>query len=176
MTARVRTNSGGFTLIEVLVILSISVLMLLMVTSFFMTFIVGNAKAIFEQRLKREGETAINQMASMIRNSRTLVSTCSLGMTSLSFTGIDNLTTTLTGTNGRIASVSAITSPATTFYLTSDFNQLTPVDTITFNCYEAENNQIYIEIDFTLQRGSSTQNDQTTLIRQFKTGLNLRNN
>jgi prepilin-type N-terminal cleavage/methylation domain-containing protein len=165
---------AGFTLIELLVVVTITVFLMLTVSVFFLTFVVGNTKAVFEQKMKRDGEQALSAMSQMLRNSHGLTSTCDLNQTSLSFLGEDDLETTLTALNGRVASQSGITDPVTTFYLTSDFSQLDPTDTITFDCY-LTNDQAYVEIDFTLRRGTSSVNDQTTLTRQFKTGINLRN-
>ncbi len=45
---------AGFTLIELLVVLSITVLLMMTVSIFFMTFVVGNTKAVFEQKLKQD--------------------------------------------------------------------------------------------------------------------------
>ena len=166
---------AGFTLIELLVVLSITVLLMMTVSIFFMTFVVGNTKAVFEQKLKRDGDQAMSQMSTMLRNARSLSSSCLPGLTSITFTGTDNLSTTLTGAAGKIASISSITSPATNFYLISDFSVLEPENTITFNCYESSNSQKYVEIEFGLKRGLDASNSQTTLVRTFKTGVTLRN-
>lgn len=171
----VTATQAGFTLIELLVVLSITVLLMMTVSIFFMTFVVGNTKAVFEQKLKRDGDQAMSQMSTMLRNARSLSSSCTTGLTSITFTGTDNLSTTLTGAAGKIASVSSITTPTSTFYLSSDFSALDPANTITFNCYESSNNQKYVEIEFTLKRGSDATNTQTTLLRNFKTGVTLRN-
>lgn len=168
-------SQAGFTLIEMLVVLTITVLLMMTVSIFFMTFVVGNTKAVFEQKLKRDGDQAMTQMTTMLRNARSFSSTCTTELNSISFTGTDNLTTTLTGDNGKIASISGITNPATNFYLISDFSVLDPPNIMTFNCYESTNGQKYIEIEFTLKRGTETINTQTTVIRNFKTGVTLRN-
>jgi prepilin-type N-terminal cleavage/methylation domain-containing protein len=168
-------SQAGFTLIELLVVLSITVLLMMTVSIFFMTFVVGNTKAVFEQKLKQDGDQAMSQMSTMLRNARSLSSTCTTGLTSITFTGTDNLSTTLTGVTGKIASVSSITTPATNFYLISDFSALDPANIITFNCYESANAQKYVEIEFTLRRGVDSINSQTTLTRNFKTGVTLRN-
>lgn len=173
--SRLRRFQAGFTLIEMLVVLTITVMLLMTVSIFFMTFVVGNTKAVFEQKLKRDGDQALAQISTMLRNARSMSTACTTGLTSLTFTGTDNLSTTLTANGGKIASVSSITNPTTTFYLTSDFSALEPTDTITFNCYPSTNDQKYLEIEFTLKRGSDTSNSQTTLTRNFKTGVNLRN-
>jgi prepilin-type N-terminal cleavage/methylation domain-containing protein len=166
--------STGFTLIELLVVVSITVLLMMTISIFFLTFIVGSTKAVFEQKIKRDGETALEQASTMLRNAR-FITTCSTGMTSISFTGRDNLVTTLTGDSNRFASMSAITDPVTPFYLTSDFSNLVPANTVIFDCYLAGNNQHYIEISFTLKKGTSASNDQNTLTRSFKTGVTVRN-
>ena len=171
----VKPTQAGFTLIELLVVLSITVMLMMTVSIFFMTFVVGNTKAVFEQKLKRDGDQAMSQMSTMLRNARSLSTNCTTGLTSITFTGTDNLSTTLTGTTGKIASVSSITTPATNFYLISDFSALDPADTIIFNCYESANSQKYIEIEFALRRGNEAENSQTTLVRNFKTGVTLRN-
>jgi len=170
-----KSASAGFTMIELLVVVSITVMLMMTVSVFFLTFIVGSNKAAFEQKVKHDGETALDQAATMLRNARS-IETCATNMTSISFTGQDNLTTTLTGASDRVASVSAITTPATTFYLTSDYSLLTPTNSVIFDCYLGTNNQRYVDITFTLKKGTGTNNDQNTISREFKTGVTIRNN
>jgi prepilin-type N-terminal cleavage/methylation domain-containing protein len=167
-------SEAGFTLIELLVVLSITVVLLMTVSTFFLTFVVSNTKAVFEQKIKRDGEQALGTMSQMLRASHGLISTCGTNLTSLSFLDSDNIPTTLTAQNNRITSTADTTPPAT-IYLTSDFSQLSPTNTVTFNCY-TNNDQVYVEISFGLHKGTSNSNDQTTLLRQFQTGVNLRNN
>ncbi|HCC84386.1 MAG TPA: hypothetical protein DEP87_01780 [Candidatus Pacebacteria bacterium] len=168
-------TNGGFTLVELLVVVTITTIMLLAISSFFLAIVVSNNRSVFEQRLKNDGDRALIQMMQHLRNARSISSTCTTGLTSLSFVGVDNLTTTLTASSGKIASISSITNPTTTFYLTSDFSQLSPANTITFDCYTGENDQKYLEISFTLKHGTDAANAQNTLIRSFKTGQTLRN-
>lgn len=170
-----KVRPAGFTMIELLVVVSITVMLMMTVSVFFLTFIVGSNKAAFEQKIKHDGENAMEQVGTMLRNARS-IKLCQVGMTSISFTGPDNLTTILTGdVTGKIASISAITDPTTTFFLTSNYSTLTD-NTMHFDCYIGANSQIYVEVVFTLKKGLGATNDQNTISRNFKTGFNLRNN
>lgn len=166
-------SQAGFTLIELLVVVSISVVLLSTVSAFFMSFIVGSSKAIFEQKAKNDGEHAMERMSFIIRNARKINTGCTAGLTSLELENGDGGITVLGSDNGRIASTSSTTGKI--YYLNSDFAALDPANTITFNCYEGENRQNYVEIYFKLKRGTGTTNDRETIIREFRSGVAVRN-
>lgn len=170
-----KATSAGFTMIELLVVVAITVMLMMTVSVFFLTFIVSSTKASLEQKIKHDGESALDQAVTMLRNARS-IETCQPGMNTISFIGSDNLATTLAGSSGKFASISAITSPATTYYLTSDYSTLEPENQITFNCYTGANQQHYVDINFSLKKGIGVANNASTLIRQFSAGVNLRNN
>ena len=171
-TSRFKTQAG-FTLLEFLVVTSISVVLLATVSAFFMTFIVGSTKSAFEQKAKLEGERAMDRMTHLIRNARRINSTCTSGLNSIEFENADGGITTLSASSGRIASTSATTGKV--YYLSSDFAALDPADTIIFNCLEGENKQDYVEIYFKLKRGTAGTNNQETIIREFRSGVAVRN-
>lgn len=167
------SRQAGFTLLEFLVVTSISVVLLASVSAFFMTFIVGSTKSAFEQKAKSEGERAMERMTYLIRNSRAITSSCLPNQTSIEFENGDGGITILSADDGRIASTSATTGKI--YYLSSDFAALDPANTITFNCLEGENKQNYVEIYFKLKRGTGASNNQETIIREFRSGVAVRN-
>ncbi len=168
------SNQSGFTLIELLVVTTISVILLTTVSSFFMSFVISSAKSNFEQKAKSEGERAIDRMSFIIRNARKINTTCVAGIISgLELENGDGGITILGADNGRIASTSTTTGKI--YYLSSDSMALDPANTITFNCYEGENKQNYVEIYFKLKRGEGAGNDSETIIREFRSGVSVRN-
>lgn len=166
-------SQAGFTLLEFLVVTSISVVLLATVSAFFMTFIVGSTKSAFEQKAKLEGERAMERMTHLVRNARTINSLCMAGLNTIEFENSDGGVTILSAIDGRIASTSATTGKV--YYLSSDFAALEPADTIVFNCLEGENKQNYVEIYFKLKRGTGATNDQETIMREFRSGVAVRN-
>lgn len=78
---------NGFTLLELLVATSLTIILLLGVSSVFMTFMLGEARTNVRRQVQSEGAEIISRMEFLLRNSRALTS-CSSG-SSISFTTMD---------------------------------------------------------------------------------------
>lgn len=114
--------SSGFTLIEVMVVITLSVILMLGASAMFFMTILGNSKAVVTQKLKGDGEFTLGQMEFLIRNSLEIVpnsldQTCEMGMSELSIKSLDGNITTLTKVADeydadkiKIASVSSVYS------------------------------------------------------------------
>ncbi|MGD9129048.1 MAG: prepilin-type N-terminal cleavage/methylation domain-containing protein [Candidatus Woesebacteria bacterium] len=170
-------SQAGFTLVELLVVTSLTVLLTLAATAIFLTSIITNTKIRMEQKIKAEGNQALSQIKTLIRNSaRVNSSQCSAGgqtNTSLVIENLDQGTTTLTLDGNRVASQSAFLGGAnTTYYLTTDHNNS---PSLTFTCTSGANNSFYIDISLTLQQGTGATSGRETVIETFNGGVAVRN-
>jgi prepilin-type N-terminal cleavage/methylation domain-containing protein len=179
-----RPNQAGFTLIELLVVAALTVLIMLTVTSLFMTFLITSQKASIEQKVKSEGETALSKIEFILRNSRKLVpnldggTTCNndpdAPMSSLAVEGLDGYITTLQtypDEEPKIASHSGAINDY--YYLTSDETTLTNLE---FTCLTGAEDSHYVGVSFDLTIGTGISADRETAQETFQTGVTLRNN
>ncbi|NCN87733.1 MAG: hypothetical protein GW941_02460 [Candidatus Pacebacteria bacterium] len=94
-----QTRKNGFTLIELLITTSLTVLLLLAISSLFMTFLIGNSKTNTKKTVKEEGYYALSQMEFLIRNSQYIdetVTPCMPEMMSIAIVSKDGGSTILT--------------------------------------------------------------------------------
>ncbi len=147
------TKQHGFTLIELMIVTSLMVILILTVSSMFMTFLISNAKTNTKNTLKVEGSYALGQMEFLLRNSYTLVDNatgqiCQTGMDSIAFDAINGGTTELQlDVTGKIASNSA--------FLTSN---AVAARQLVFDCYENADGSRYVDISFQLDKVAPTIN------------------
>ncbi len=182
MAGKKRTNSihqAGFTLIEILMVVTLSVVITVAATGLFFTTLIGNTRKELISQVKDQGDYAINQLEFLLRNAVSLApdplfpaaSTCVGGMNRITFKSVDEGITTLFNDNGKIASQSAASGQ--TIYLTTDDVTLTGP---TFNCSQAsENFGTYVTISFSLQKDSPDYNRPTPVQESFTTSVSLRN-
>jgi prepilin-type N-terminal cleavage/methylation domain-containing protein len=172
---------AGFTLIEILVVVSLSVIVSVAAAGLFFTTLITNTKKEILSLVKDEGDYAMNQMEFLLRNAVELVRDpsdltgsapiCTAGMQQISFRSLDEGITTFYNTGGRVASKSA--SSATPLYLTSDAVTLTGP---TFDCEQSSDNYgSYVTISFTLQKDSPDANRPQPVKEDFTTSVNVRN-
>ncbi|MBI3385733.1 prepilin-type N-terminal cleavage/methylation domain-containing protein [Candidatus Gottesmanbacteria bacterium] len=153
---KIRNTSDGFTLIEVLVSVGIIALVMTVLAQGFFSLFRTNIKTELLKDVKQNGDFALDVMGRMIRNSKSVATTCSLGGTttaSFSVVNQDGFTTTFgclqDATIPRIAS----TSGTRTDYLTSrnvslGINGCT--NAVTFVCTRLISGQTSVKITFTL--------------------------
>ncbi len=167
--------SGGFTIIEMLIVTTLTVLLVVTGTSLFLTTIVGGGRANTSTVVKTNGDYALGQMEYLLRNSIALVplnpadltSACAENMSQIRLKLIDQGITTLFSEAGKIASNSGI-------YLTSDSVQL--VSGPEFDCSRSADRAITtIRISFTLRKGQAG-TDRLSEIQQqaFSTSVTVR--
>jgi len=163
-------KKNGFTLIELLITTSLAVMLLLAISSLFMTFLLGNAKTNTKKTVKEEGFYALSQMEFLLRNAKYIdesVNTCTSGMSSITIVSFDGGTTTLAtitdaadNNNVKIASNSS--------YLTS--GAVTISSNPTFDCIGEVGNR-HVGINFGLEKVTP----DGTVSEQFNTTVSLRN-
>jgi len=174
----------GFTLIELLVVTSLTVMIMLVITSMFMTFLITSQKTSIEHKIKSEGENALSNIEFILRNSRRLVpgldgvTTCNndpdTPMTNIAVEGFDGFITTLYAypeANPKIASYSSAIGDY--YYLTSSETILSNLE---FTCLSGEESSHYVGVSFQLQIGTGEGADRETAVQTFQSGITLRNN
>jgi len=175
---------SGFTLIELIVVTALTVLVMMTVTTMFLTFIISSTKASIEQKVNSKGEAALAKIEFILRNSQKLVAgldgtticnnDAQSPMTNIAVQGLDGYITTLQTyplENGRIASYSTAVNDY--YYLTSDE---VAMSNLRFMCLSGEEDSYYVGITFDLKIGSSNISDRDTALESFQTGITLRNN
>lgn len=173
-------NTAGFTLIEMVVVISLVVMLMLAATTLFYATLLSNSKATVTQTVKNEGTYALGQMEFLLRNAVQLLpngagQTCAANMDEITFRSYDNGTTSLFAETDpgdgqdKIASNSGV-------YLTSQ-----TVDLIagpTFNCTQSsDGSSNFVEIRFTIRKGTPGIDRDVEIVQQeFSTRVNLRSN
>lgn len=159
-------NSTGFTLVELLITTSLTVLLMLTITTMFMTFLIGNSKTNVKKTIKEEGLHAMNQMEFIMKNAHYVEGTCGTG-NSIAITSLDGGTSTYSEQNGKIAS----SSGTFTSYLTSD---TVSISNLNFACTGVTGNR-QIVITFDLDKDAPTLSEDTNVSESFQTTVNVRN-
>lgn len=172
----INQQGAGFSLIELLIVVSLTVMLMLAASTIFLTFLVGNTRISSDQIIKQEGQYALNQMEFLLRNSLELLPNnngykCQPGMTEIRFKSIDGGVTTLMkeADNGidKIASNSEV-------YLTSDSVEI--VEGPIFDCSQtADEGKPYVNFRFTLRRGNLAVDPAKEVVEQeFQAGTSIR--
>ena len=177
-------KQDGFTLLELMIVDGLSVMVMMTVTSMFLTFIITSNKSNIKQKLHNEGEEALSNIEFILRNSQKLVpgidgsTICNNDpnspMSNIAVQGLDGYVTTLQTYPlgaGEIASYSTAINDY--YYLTSDE---TILSNLLFYCLNGQEDSYYVSASFDLKIGSSDENDRETSIEHFQTGITLRNN
>ena len=155
----------GFTLVEVLVITSLTVILLLGSMTIFMTFMLNQSRLMSKQRIQKAGDDALAQMTRVLREARSIPG-CDIDMDPLPFVDLLEKSGSYTiDDDDRISSEAA----ETTYLLTPD--NLT-ASAFTANCYSGVESD-YLKISFTIS-DDNTLGGQI-LTQDFSTGISLRN-
>lgn len=152
---KISHQKAGFTLIELIIVVALTVIMLLTASALFMTFLISGAKVNSSQLVKYEGNYALTQIEFLLRNAIELVpnslgNECEADMNEIKIRSIDGGETTIVveddGGVDKIASNSGI-------YLTSAAVEI--VDDITFDCSQNnDQSHPHINVYFTLRKGT----------------------
>lgn len=164
----------AFTLLELLVTSSITALLMLAISSLFITFLATAYKSRISQNLRESGNNAITQMVEMIRSASEINSACDSEepLDYISIINKDGLETILKEEDNRIASISANSK----FYLTESSTNPDYVSNLIFTCYPTPEGKKYIEINFTLRVGEGeASNSARSTSLDFSSGLATRN-
>ncbi len=167
-------SRGGFSLIELLVSVTLLVFLLMTATTMFMTFLVSNAKTSVRHTIKGEGNFVISQLEYMIRNGESVtVTNCSAGgasnnsITIKPFDDVNQKTISLQDDKIRLS------YGATNEFLTSDS---TVASGLSFTCFGTLTGSRRIEAKFTLQKSvDSIQATASEITEDFRTVVQIRN-
>lgn len=166
----------AFTLLELLITTSVTALLMLGISSLFITFLATAYKNRISQNLRESGSNAINQMTDMMRNASEISSTCVANepLNYIELINADGFDTTLKKEDNRIASISATTNGK--FYLTESSDNPNYISNLLFTCYPTPEGKKYIEIEFTLRTGDGeASNSARSTTLDFSSGLVTRN-
>ncbi len=155
----VHTKKAGFTLIELLVVVGITAMVMITVSTIFMTFLLSNARTNARRVIQSDGNTALSQIEFEIRNAKAIGS-CPGGSLTLT-NNAGKVITFNTNAEGKI-----ILTPegATDQVLTAN----TVASTLSFNCV----NSPQIKVSFRL---NITDNFDNSLTQEFQTTVQVRN-
>lgn len=164
----------AFTLLELLVTTSVTALLMLAISSLFITFLATAYKSRISQNLRESGNNAMTQMIEMIRSANEISSICD-GDVPLNYIDIinqDGLSTIIREEDDRIASVAADSK----FYLTESVTNSDYLSNLLFTCYPTPEGKKYIEINFTLRAGEGeASNSARATTLDFSSGMATRN-
>jgi prepilin-type N-terminal cleavage/methylation domain-containing protein len=179
LTSQYKKQTRGFTLIEMMVVISLMVMLMLTAASLFFTTLIGTSKTNVTTQVKEEGDFAISQIEFLLRNAIELVpnssgQTCQSGMESIAFKSYDNGITELLkeedpsdNNSEKIASNSGI-------YLTSSRVEL--INGPSFNCTQANDGSApHITTSFTIRKGTPGIDQARDIVEEtFTSGVSLR--
>lgn len=171
-------HESGYTLIELIIVVTIAIILMVTSMALFYTTMIGGGKTASQEEVKQAGQYALTQMSYLLYNSRKLVVNaeniiCANGMVSLGIQNQDFRTTVFRGETVsnmvRIASNSG--------------NYLTPANMTvslgpTFSCQSnADGSPPTVSVSFTLQKGIvGTDRPRDIVSIPFQTSVTLRNN
>ena len=169
-TFKQNNNQDGFTLVELLITTGLTVLLLLTITSMFMTFLIGNSKTNVRKTVKEEGLHALSQMEFTLKNAHYYDDSfeqCIPGRDSIKVVGLDGGETIYSTANDEgVAKIASNSSRLTSAAVT--------LSNLTFDCTgESGNRQITVSFD--LEKVAPTLNADSDISESFQTTINMRN-
>lgn len=167
------SQQSGFTLIELIIVVTLSIMLLLAASSLFMTMLIGNTKTSSSQLLKSEGTAAMNQIEFLVRNAVD-VQNCQASSDTLTIKSLDGGLTTFGAVEDQTDSQFKIASNSAAF-LTSGSVELVN-DRINFTCAEsADGFSHYVTVNFSLRKGTPGIDEARDIVTEtFQSSINLR--
>ena len=181
-------KNSGFSLIELMVVMAISSLILITVSTLFITVLSTDGRTSLRRSLKAEGTQALNQMTFLLRNAKPIDYDNCLNLQDedeATFTLSDGEDTTfeLLGapSSARIASSSAVNGIPATYYLNPETVRIpvgvNGIPLFKISCSQSDEPDStegqYIEINFTLERLNNETG--TNITEEFLGGVHIRN-
>lgn len=157
-------RKNGFTLLELLVATSLTVVLMLAVSSVFMTFLLADARTNLRRQIQSEGAEMIHRMEFLLRNSKTI--TCnSIPNPTIDFVTMENNAINITKNNTELLYTLGGGSP---ILLNSATAQ---IDSLTFTCTEdATTKKRVVVIDLVVRHQSNA-----AVKEKFKSYVQIRN-
>lgn len=168
------SKQAGFTLIEILVTMTLTALVMMGITSLFITFIVSAGKSRISQGVRENGTVAMQKMIEELRNAKNVGSVTypcdGNARNRIDFVNADQLPSYFTeDSSDRIQ----LDVNGTKYYLTSDLNAADNLTGLSFTCYSTDSNK-YVDISFTLRTSSDALSTSNSSL-DFQSGVSLRN-
>jgi len=172
------SSQAGFTLLEIIVATSITVIMMIAASNLFLATLRSNGKDTQVTTIKADGDYALGQMEFLLRNALLLVPNpitpaapiCANNMSNITLKSLDGGVTTLGTTNNLVSSKSA--TAALPEYLTTTG---TTLSNLHFDCSQAGNNYgTYVTISFTLTKNEANANQLNPISQNFQTSVVIR--
>lgn len=164
----------AFTLLELLITSSITALLMLAITSLFISFLASAYKSRISQSLRESGNNTMIKIVEMIRNANEIGSYCNADypLDYINLTGQDGLYTLIKVENNQIASISATNKS----YLTESSASQNHISNLLFKCYPTPEGKNYVEVNFSLHTGSGEEdNSARSTSLDFSSGVATRN-
>ncbi len=161
-------KKNGFTLLELLVATTLSAVLLLAVSSVFMTFLMSSARTTIRRQVHSEGNEIRNRIEFLLRNSKVVTSTCTGGnIVPIVFTTLDGNVVEI-GTDGVDSLYTKLGTGTATDLTTAE----TKASGVKFVCSEDITTKIrVVTIQFTLTKTS----DGVSASETFQSIVELRN-
>lgn len=160
------TKKAGFTLVELLVVSGITGLLLLTVSTMFMTVLVGRAQSSLREQVHTEGNEIIGRIEFIVRNS---VSVENCGVPGSVFSTISGDKVFFEIPGGTTDLVMDVNAGSDRDVLNSASMKVT---SFTLSCEEvASSNKKSVKLNFVLQHAET----ETTISETFTTWVQLRN-
>lgn len=174
----VYSTQAGFTFIELLIVVTLSVMLLLTASSLFLTLLIGSGKANSGTLIKQQGNVAMQQIDFLLRNAVDLKPNstgqiCEPTMTEVVIQSLDGGSTTLTARLDAGDSKYKIASNSS--YLTSGSVEIVG-DALNITCVQGTDllNR-YLTISFTLRKGVPGVDQARDIVEEtFTISSNLR--
>lgn len=179
-------RQAGFTLIELMIVVVLSVMLLLTASTLFITMLISRTKTGGISSVKTEGDAAMAQIEFLLRNAFAIRpnidgQTCELAMNEIALTGLDGGEYTLGSAEDPLGSgkykIASISATATTYLTTNGVELLGTQDQrITFNCSQLGSSGSSVETIFSLRKGVPGVDQARDIVEQtFTSQTTLRN-
>ncbi|MEI6690654.1 MAG: type II secretion system protein [bacterium] len=158
----------GFSLIELVVVIGITSILVISITSIAMTSLLNTARIRNLIHSRESGNSAINQLQTSIRNSRT-ITVCNSA----------NNILTISNPDGNLTTYQTETIDTTTRLASNSGQYLTPADTtltgFDINCFPTDQAPNLVQIKFTITNTSSGGKAAETPSIPYETSIQIRN-
>lgn len=166
MSFKHKLNSG-FTLTEVLVITSLTVIIMLSSVVLFMTFLLNQNLISQKQKLKTEGDNALKQITQILREANQITDCPFVNQTSLTFIDPTQAEISLTVVDSRL------TINQTDLSINLNSEDLS-AQNLLVTCREGEEATL-VSVSFELTNNTALRFTETPITQTFSTTVSLRN-
>lgn len=164
----------GFTLIEILVTVTLTALIMMGITNLFISFVVSASKSRLSQSVRENGTVAMQKMIEELRNAKSVGSITypcdGIARARVDFVNADQIASYFREAADKIE----LSVGGTLYYLTEDLNTSDNLRSLLFTCYTTDSSK-YVDISFTLRTTNSDTLSTKNSLLKFQSGVSLRN-